>query len=151
MDQLIIVVLAPIFFAISFIYSSVGFAGGSSYIAVLVLAGVSLYAVPPISLALNIVAASMAFFNYARARYFSLRFSFPFLSSLPFVFYSGLLVLPEKRLALVFVIALFAASAALFASSSNGCIGISRSGTMACSSWGMLLGSERSAMINFAR
>jgi uncharacterized membrane protein YfcA len=118
-DQLIIVILAPIFFAISFIYSTVGFAGGSSYIAILVLAGVSLYAVPPISLALNIVAASMAFFNYARARYFSLRFSSPFLSSLPFVFYSGLLMLPEKRLALVFVIALFAASAALFASSSK--------------------------------
>ena len=69
-DQLIILILAPIFFAISFVYSSVGFAGGSSYIAILVLAGVSLYTVPPISLALNIIAASMAFINYSRARYF---------------------------------------------------------------------------------
>jgi hypothetical protein len=41
-DQLIILILVPIFFAISFVYSSVGFAGGSSYIAILVLAGVSL-------------------------------------------------------------------------------------------------------------
>ena len=42
-------------FAISFVYSSVGFAGGSSYIAVLVLAGISLYTVPSISLFLNIL------------------------------------------------------------------------------------------------
>jgi len=118
-DQLIILILAPIFFAISFVYSSVGFAGGSSYIAILVLAGVSLYTVPPISLALNIIAASMAFINYARARYFSLKFSLPFLSSLPFVFFAGLLVLPERSLALIFVIALYAASAALLASSSK--------------------------------
>jgi len=116
-DQLTILILAPIFFAISFVYSSVGFAGGSSYIAILVLAGVSLYTVPPISL--NIIAASMAFINYARARYFSLKFSIPFLSSLPFVFFAGLLVLPERSLVLVFVIALFAASAALLASSNK--------------------------------
>jgi len=118
-DQLTILILAPIFFAISFVYSSVGFAGGSSYIAILVLAGVSLYTVPPISLALNIIAASMAFINYARARYFSLKFSIPFLSSLPFVFFAGLLVLPERSLVLVFVIALFATSAALLTSSNK--------------------------------
>jgi uncharacterized membrane protein YfcA len=118
-DQLTILILVPIFFAISFVYSSVGFAGGSSYIAILVLAGVSLYTVPPISLALNIIAAGMAFINYARARYFSLKFSLPFLSSLPFVFFAGLLVLPERSLVLIFVIALFAASAALLASSSK--------------------------------
>jgi uncharacterized membrane protein YfcA len=118
-DQLIILILAPIFFAISFVNSSVGFAGGSSYIAILVLAGVSLYTVPPISLALNIIAASMAFINYSRARYFSLKFSLPFLSSLPFVFFAGLLVLPERSLVFIFVIALFAASATLLASSSK--------------------------------
>lgn len=47
--------LTPLLFAISFVYSSVGFAGGSSYIAVLVLAGISLYTVPSISLFLNIL------------------------------------------------------------------------------------------------
>jgi uncharacterized membrane protein YfcA len=109
-------ILTPLLFAISFVYSSVGFAGGSSYIAVLVLAGISLYTVPSISLFLNILAAGMAFINFARARHFSVEFSFPLLSSLPFVFFTGLIVLPEKNLALIFVIALFAASAALFIS-----------------------------------
>jgi hypothetical protein len=51
-------------FMLSFVYSSVGFAGGSSYIAVLVLAGISLYTVPSISLFLNILAARMAFINF---------------------------------------------------------------------------------------
>src|SRR2546425_6397391 len=111
-DQLTILILAPIFFAISFVYSSVGFAGGSSYIAILVFAGVSLYTVPPISLALNIIAASMAFINYARARDFSLKFSLPFLSSLPFVFFAGRLVLPAWCLVLLFVITLSDASSA---------------------------------------
>jgi uncharacterized membrane protein YfcA len=111
-------VLAPLFFVVSFVYSSVGFAGGSSYIAILVLAGVSLYTAPSIALTLNILAASMAFINYARAGHLSLKFSLPFLSSIPFAFYSGLLVLPERSLALVFIIALFAASAALLTSGS---------------------------------
>jgi uncharacterized membrane protein YfcA len=116
MNDIIIYVLAPLFFAVSFIYSSVGFAGGSSYIAILILAGISLYTAPSIALTLNIFAASMAFINYARAGHLSLKFSLPFLSSIPFAFYSGLLVLPEKSLVLVFIITLFAASAALLTS-----------------------------------
>lgn len=118
-DERFVFVLAPLFFAISFIYSSVGFAGGSSYIAILVLAGVSLYTVPSIALLLNIIAAGMAFMNYARAGHFSLKFSLPFLSSIPFAFFAGLLVLPEASLALIFVIALFAASVALLTSGSR--------------------------------
>src|SRR5215469_17253153 len=48
-----------------------------------------------------------------------LKFSLPFLSSLPFVFFSGLLVLPKTSLALIFIMALFAASATLLASSNR--------------------------------
>jgi uncharacterized membrane protein YfcA len=111
--------LAPLFFAVSFIYSSVGFGGGSSYIAILVLAGVSLYTVPSIALLLNIIAAGMAFINYAKARHFSLKFSLPFLSSIPFAFFAGQLVLPQESLTSIFIIVLFAASAALLVSGSR--------------------------------
>lgn len=106
-------ILAPLFFAISFIYSSVGFAGGSSYIAILVLAGISIYTIPPVSLALNIVVASTALFNYSRAHHLSLRISVPLLISIPFAFIAGSLVVPEKELVFIFVISLFAASAML--------------------------------------
>ena len=85
-NEILLLVLAPIFFVISFFYSSVGFAGGSSYIAILVLIGVNLYVVPPISLALNIIVSSAAFFNYLRADHLSLRLSIPLLISIPFAF-----------------------------------------------------------------
>ncbi|HEY6657966.1 MAG TPA: sulfite exporter TauE/SafE family protein [Nitrososphaeraceae archaeon] len=104
------------FFVVSFFYSSVGFAGGSSYIAILVLVGVNLYTVPPISLALNIIVSSAAFFNYLKAGHLSLRLSFPLLISIPFAFIGGSIILPEKMLTLIFVISLFSASAVLLLS-----------------------------------
>ena len=112
-------ILVPLFFAISFIYSSVGFAGGSSYIAILVLVGINLYTIPPVSLALNIVVASTALFNYLRAGHLSLRISIPLLISVPFAFIAGSVVLPENLLVLIFVISLFSASAMLLLSGSQ--------------------------------
>src|SRR5919112_4435692 len=61
MYDLTLLVLVPLFFAISFVYSSVGFGGGSSYTAILILAGISIFSVPPISLLLNIIVSCMAF------------------------------------------------------------------------------------------
>ena len=42
-NDITLVLVAPLFFGISFIYSSVGFGGGSSYIAILVLLGIRAY------------------------------------------------------------------------------------------------------------
>ena len=79
-----------------------------------------MYTVPPISLALNIIVSSAAFFNYLRAGHLSLRLSIPLLISIPFAFIGGSIVLPEKILTLVFVISLFSASAALLLSGRGG-------------------------------
>lgn len=75
-----------------------------------------MYTVPPISLALNIIVSSAAFFNYLKAGHLSLRLSFPLLISIPFAFIGGSIILPEKMLTLIFVISLFSASAALLLS-----------------------------------
>jgi uncharacterized protein len=115
-DELALVFIAPLFFGISFIYSSVGFGGGSSYIAILVLLGISLFVVPPIAQILNIIVAGMAMITFAKAKHLSLKFTLPFLSSVPFAFFAGTIALPEWHIALIFVLALFAASAALFLS-----------------------------------
>lgn len=112
-----ILALLPLFFVVSLIYSSVGFAGGSSYTAILVLAGVSLYDVSLTSLLLNIIVSTVAFINYLRAGHFSLKFSLPFLSSVPFAFIGGQLAISEKNLILIFSIALLVASVALVLSS----------------------------------
>jgi uncharacterized membrane protein YfcA len=116
----LLVFITPLFFGISFIYSSVGFGGGSSYIAVLVLFGISLFAVPPIAQILNIIVAGIAMITFTRAKHFSLKFSLPFLSSVPFAFFAGTIALPEQHLTLLFILALFAASAALLLSGIRG-------------------------------
>jgi uncharacterized protein len=114
-----LLLLAPLFFATSFIYSSAGFAGGSSYVAILVLVGINLYTIPPISLALNIVVSSAALFNFFRAGHLSLRFTAPLLVSIPFAFVTGTLVLPELTLTFVFIVALFTASGILLLSGNS--------------------------------
>lgn len=116
MNDLTLLVLVPLFFAISFVYSSVGFGGASSYTAILILAGISVFSVPPISLVLNIIVSCMAFLSYIKAQYFSPKLSLPFLSSIPFAFYTGHMILPQKTLTIIFIITLFAASAALLTS-----------------------------------
>ena len=116
MNDLTLLVLVPLFFAISFVYSSVGFGGASSYTAILILAGINIFSVPPISLILNIIVSCMAFLSYIKAQYFSPKLSLPFLSSIPFAFYTGQLILPQKTLTIIFIITLFAASAALLTS-----------------------------------
>jgi uncharacterized protein len=114
------VLILPLFFGISFIYSSVGFGGGSSYIAILVLLGISLFAVPPVAQILNIIVAGIAITTFAKANHLSFKFSLPFMSSVPFAFLAGTIALPEKSLALAFVLALFAASGALLLSGIKG-------------------------------
>jgi uncharacterized membrane protein YfcA len=119
-NEIALVYIAPLFFGISFIYSSVGFGGGSSYIAILVLFGISLFAVPPIAQILNIIVAGIAMISFAKAKHLSLKFSLPFLSSVPFAFFAGTIALPEQQLTLIFVLTLFAASAALVVSGIRG-------------------------------
>jgi len=116
MNDLTLLVLIPLFFAISFVYSSVGFGGGSSYTAILILAGISIFSIPPISLVLNVIVSCMAFLSYIKAQYFSPKLSLPFLSSIPFAFYTGQMILPQKTITIIFIITLFAASAALLTS-----------------------------------
>jgi hypothetical protein len=79
-NEIALVIIAPLFFGISFIYSSVGFGGGSSYIAILVLFGISLFAVPPIAQILNIIVAGIAMISFARAKHLFCRlYLLPFL------------------------------------------------------------------------
>ena len=84
------------------------------------LFGISLFAVPPISQILNIIVAGIAMTSFAKAKHLSLKFTLPFLSSVPFAFFAGTIALPEQRLTLIFILALFAASAALLLSGIRG-------------------------------
>ena len=93
---------------IAFLYSSVGHAGASGYIAVMSLFGVSLSIIKPTSLLLNILVATVTSVQFIRAKYFSLKLFLPFaLTSIPFAFLGGYIKIPTKEIKLVIGLLLF--------------------------------------------
>ena len=88
--------LAALFFAVAFLYSSVGLGGGSSYTALMAIFGVNYLAIPPISLTLNLIVSSLGSFNFIRKRHGSYRLILPFfITSIPMAYLGGSLKLPK--------------------------------------------------------
>ena len=63
-------ILAVIFCVVAAAYSSVGFAGGSTYTALLLLSGVSYALVPLLSLTCNLIVSSSGAFRFARLGFY---------------------------------------------------------------------------------
>lgn len=98
MDELIIPLsaLAILFFIVALAYSSVGLGGGSSYTALMAIAGVSLVVIPTISLILNLFVTSIGSYHFIRQRHVSIRLILPFLvSSMPMSYLGGSLHLDK--------------------------------------------------------
>lgn len=88
-------ILTVAVFAVAVLYSSVGHAGASGYIAVMTLIGLAPADIKPIALTLNILVASIATFQFWRAGHFSWPLFWPFaLLSVPSAFIGGYLDLP---------------------------------------------------------
>jgi uncharacterized membrane protein YfcA len=62
-----LLILAAVFFGIAALYSSVGHAGASGYLATMALLGVAPAAMRPTALALNLIVATLATFRFWRA------------------------------------------------------------------------------------
>jgi len=108
-EQLILVCAGLL--AVSFLYSSVGHAGASGYIAVMTLAGLSAGFIKTTALILNIFVACLSAWQFYSAGHFRWRLFWPFaLLSVPFAFLGGYLNLPVRIFKiLVGVILLFSA------------------------------------------
>lgn len=77
------------------LYTSVGHAGASAYIALMALFGIAPAVMRPTALALNILVASFTSFRYLRAGMFRARTLWPFLlGTVPFAFLGGAIQLP---------------------------------------------------------
>jgi len=77
---------------IAFLYSSVGHAGASGYIAMMTLIGLAPIVIRPTALVLNILVACIGSFQFWRAGYFSWRLFWPFaLLSVPAAYFGGYL------------------------------------------------------------
>jgi uncharacterized membrane protein YfcA len=92
-----LIALATLLFAAAMLYSSVGHAGASAYLAAMALLGVAPAVMKPTALALNICVASFVSLRYYRAGLFSGRIAWPFiLGSVPLAFFGGSLQLPGQ-------------------------------------------------------
>lgn len=93
MDDLIF--LSVLIFAAGLLYSSVGHAGASGYLAAMALFGLAPEVMKPTALVLNILVATIAAMQFYQARFFSWSVFWPFAAgSIPFAFIGGALSLP---------------------------------------------------------
>ena len=108
--------LAILFLVTATLYSSVGFGGGSTYLALLLIWGVPYFIFPIIALLCNILVVSGNSINYIRSGNLNLRLLIPYLiGSIPMAYIGGSLPI-EKRLfeILLFLVLAVAGSLLLF-------------------------------------
>ena len=97
-------ILSILFFVTAILYSSVGFGGGSTYLALLLIWGIPYYIFPVIALLCNIIVVSGNSYNYIRAGNYNYKLLIPFLiGSIPFAFFGGTLKIDKE----IFEIILF--------------------------------------------
>ncbi len=86
-------------FVVALLYSSVGHAGASGYIAVMALAEISATIIRPTALLLNIVVATIGSIQFIRAGHFRWRLFWPFaVLSIPAAYLGGAIAIPTKTL-----------------------------------------------------
>jgi hypothetical protein len=106
--------LAACMFAGAVLYTSVGHAGASAYLAMMALFGVAPATMRPTALVLNILVASFASFRYVRAGLFDWRTLWPFLiGAIPLGFIGGAISLPSNIYRPLVGVVLFIAAARL--------------------------------------
>ena len=89
--------LGILFLVTAVLYSSVGFGGGSTYLALLLIWGFPYFILPVIALCCNIIVVSGNCFNYTRAGNLNFKFLFPYLAgSIPLAYIGGSLPLEKK-------------------------------------------------------
>lgn len=82
--------LPILFFSIATIYASVGFGGGTSYLALLTIFDIEYLYIPIIALICNIIVVAGNCFNYVRAGNLNIKFLTPyFLGSIPLAYIGG--------------------------------------------------------------
>jgi len=90
-------ILSFLFFLTAILYSSVGFGGGSTYLALLLIWDVPFQVFPIMALCCNIIVVSGNCFNYIKAGNINIKLLAPFLiSSIPFAFIGGSLQLNKS-------------------------------------------------------
>ena len=92
------IILTIFFFITAILYSSIGFGGGSTYLALMLIWDVPYYIFPIIALFCNIIVVSGNSVNFVRTKNINIKLLFPYLiGSIPFAFF-GASISIEKNL-----------------------------------------------------
>jgi len=98
------IILSILFFITAILYSSVGFGGGSTYLALLLIWDIPYYIFPVIALLCNIIVVTGNSINYVKAGNHNFKLLLPFLfGSIPLAFLGGTLIVKKE----IFEILLF--------------------------------------------
>ena len=98
------IILSILFFITAILYSSVGFGGGSTYLALLLIWEIPYYIFPVVALLCNIIVVTGNSVNYVRAGNHNFKLLLPFLiGSIPLAFFGGTLIINKE----IFEILLF--------------------------------------------
>ena len=108
--------LSILFLVTAVLYSSVGFGGGSTYLALLLIWGVPYFVFPVIALSCNIFVVSGNCFNYTRAGNLNFKLLYPYLiGSIPLAYIGGSLPVEKEFFEiLLFLVLTTAGSLLLF-------------------------------------
>ena len=108
------IILSILFFVTAILYSSVGFGGGSTYLALLLIWGIPYSIFPILALSCNIIVVSGNCLNYIRAGNLNLKLLIPYLiGSVPFAFLGGSLTVEKKIFEILLFVILYLAGTLL--------------------------------------
>ncbi|MDA9647525.1 sulfite exporter TauE/SafE family protein [Candidatus Pelagibacter sp.] len=104
------IILSIFFFITSILYSSVGFGGGSTYLALMLIWEIPFYIIPILALCCNIIVVSGNSINYIRSGNLNLNLLVPYLvGSIPFAFFGASISISKELFEILLFIILFIA------------------------------------------
>ena len=113
-------ILSISFFVTAILYSSVGFGGGSTYLALLLIWDIPYYIFPVLALVCNVIVVSGNSFNYIRTGNFNSKLLLVYLvGSIPFAFLGGSIAVEKKFFEIILFIVLSLAGFFLLISNRN--------------------------------
>ena len=113
-------ILTIFFFITAILYSSVGFGGGSTYLAIMLIWGVPFYIFPIIALFCNIIVVSGNSINFIRSGNLNIKLLIPYLiGSIPFAFIGGSIQIEKEFFEILLFIILIIAGILLLMESKS--------------------------------
>ena len=114
------IILSAFFFITAILYSSVGFGGGSTYLALMLIWDIPYYIFPIIALSCNIIVVSGNSVNYIRSKNIDLKLLIPYLiGSVPFAFFGASISLEKSLFEIILFFILTSAGVFLFIESKS--------------------------------